>query len=126
MSPSKALEIVLAGIVVVFGAFFPWIVVCRGARGVGRRFAMAGLIKNLRVTKTGPGSRSLEEAQQRATDFFREACRALPSIMERYNLYEVITLSDLRSKIASEFRKHHHNTNPKVVSIPLPECNFRG
>jgi NADH dehydrogenase (ubiquinone) 1 alpha subcomplex subunit 6 len=61
--------------------------------------AAAGLIKNLRVTKTGSGSSSLAEAQQRATDFFREACRALPSIMDRYNLYDVITLSDLRSKI---------------------------
>lgn len=79
--------------------------------------AMAGMIKNLRVTKTGPGSKSLGEAQQRATDFFREACRALPSIMDRYNLYDVITLSELRSKIALEFRKHHHNTNPKVIDM---------
>lgn len=76
--------------------------------------AAAALIKNLRVTKTGSGSKSLEEAHHRATDFFREACRALPSIMDRYNLYEVITLSELRRKIATEFRKHAHNTNPKV------------
>jgi NADH dehydrogenase (ubiquinone) 1 alpha subcomplex subunit 6 len=84
--------------------------------------AAAGLIKNLRVTKTGSGSSSLAEAQQRATDFFREACRALPSIMDRYNLYDVITLSDLRSKIALEFRKHHHNTNPKVRTEFLQIC----
>lgn len=76
--------------------------------------AAAGLIKNLRVTKTGAGSRSLAESQQRAKDFFREACRALPPIMDRYNLDDVITLSELRTKVASEFRKHHHNTNPKV------------
>lgn len=83
--------------------------------------AAAALIKNLRVTKTGSGSKSLEEAHHRATDFFREACRALPSIMDRYNLYEVITLSELRRKVATEFRKHAHNTNPKVM--PFSEEN---
>ena len=86
--------------------------------------AAGGLIKNLRVTKTGAGSSSLKQAQQRATDFFREACRALPSIMDRYNLYEVITLSELRSKISAEFRKHHHNTNPKVRAAFLDIPNF--
>ncbi|CAK9208824.1 unnamed protein product [Sphagnum troendelagicum] len=78
---------------------------------------MAGLIKNLRVTKTGSSSRTLEEAHRRSMDFFREACRALPDIMDRYNLQEVTTLSELRSKIAAEFRKHSKVTNLKVVDM---------
>jgi hypothetical protein len=82
---------------------------------------MAGLIKNLRVTKTGSSSRTLEEAHRRSMDFFREACRALPDIMDRYNLQEVTTLSELRSKIAAEFRKHSKVTNLKVY-MPYHAC----
>lgn len=85
---------------------------------------MAAIIRNLRVTKTGSGSTSLEEAHRRSVELFREACRSLPSIMDRYNLYEVITLWDLRNKVAAEFRKHSHHNNPKVwissLSWPTP------
>lgn len=80
---------------------------------------MAGLIKNLRVTQTGSSSRTLQEAHRRSMDFFREACRALPAIMDRYNLQEVTTLADLRSKIAAEFRKHSKVSNLKVTWMPI-------
>eukprot|EP00244_Chara_vulgaris_P012818 TRINITY_DN6945_c0_g1_i4.p1 TRINITY_DN6945_c0_g1~~TRINITY_DN6945_c0_g1_i4.p1 ORF type:complete len:137 (-),score=29.13 TRINITY_DN6945_c0_g1_i4:921-1331(-) len=71
----------------------------------------------LRANLTGAGSASLPEAKQRALEFFREVCRQLPAVMNRYNLHEVVTLGELRSKVAAEFRKHSRVTNPKVVDM---------
>ncbi|CAM6113763.1 unnamed protein product [Calypogeia fissa] len=66
---------------------------------------------------TASSSASLEEARRRALDLFHETCRALPAIMEMYNLDEVISRTHLRSLIASQFRKHAEVTNPKVVDM---------
>eukprot|EP01018_Ginkgo_biloba_P036262 Gb_08646 [translate_table: standard] len=73
----------------------------------------------LRPVATLGGSPSLDEARRRALGFFKQACRSLPAIMDIYNLYEVITTSQLRSIIASEFRKHADVTNPKVIDMLL-------
>ncbi|CAI7811590.1 unnamed protein product [Closterium sp. NIES-54] len=71
----------------------------------------------LRQVTTRLGSSSLEEARHRGLDLFRETCRALPSIMFRYNLDEVITRQELRSRIANEFRRHKDVENPKVIDL---------
>ncbi|KAL2326345.1 hypothetical protein Fmac_025403 [Flemingia macrophylla] len=73
----------------------------------------------LRNVKVAPNSASLEEARHRVFDFFRTACRSLPSVMEIYNLYDVTSISHLRSTIASEIRKNTHVTNPKVIDMLL-------
>ena len=36
---------------------------------------------------------NLEEVRQRLFNFFRTACRSLPSVMETYNLYDVASVS---------------------------------
>ncbi|KAJ1413485.1 hypothetical protein SESBI_19561 [Sesbania bispinosa] len=77
---------------------------------------MANALRNVKVP---PNSVSLEEARQRVFDFFRTACRSLPAIMEIYNIYDVATVSQLRSTIASEIRKNSHITNPKVIDMLL-------
>lgn len=74
----------------------------------------------LRTMKVPPNSVNLEEARHRVFDFFRAACRSLPTVMEIYNLQEVVSISQLRSIIASEIRKNSHITNPKV---PLSSVN---
>lgn len=66
-----------------------------------------------------PNSASLEEARARVFDFFRSACRSIPTIMDMYNLDDVTTISQLRSTIASEIRKNAHVTNPKVIDMLL-------
>ncbi|KAJ7556229.1 hypothetical protein O6H91_05G075300 [Diphasiastrum complanatum] len=71
----------------------------------------------VRATMTRGSSASLEEAKHRVVDFFREVCRYLPSIMDRYNLYEVITPAQLRSQISAQFRKHSDVTNRKVIDL---------
>ncbi|CAJ2657327.1 unnamed protein product [Trifolium pratense] len=71
---------------------------------------MAQAIRNAKVP---PNSVNLEEARQRVFGFFRIACRSLPTVMEVYNLYDVATISQLRSTIASEIRRNDHITNPK-------------
>ncbi|XP_062175641.1 NADH dehydrogenase [ubiquinone] 1 alpha subcomplex subunit 6 [Alnus glutinosa] len=73
----------------------------------------------LRSVKVPPNSASLEEARHRVFDFFRAACRSLPSVMEIYNLQDVATVSQLRSTIASEIRKNSHVTDPKVIDMLL-------
>ncbi|TKY68345.1 NADH dehydrogenase of ubiquinone 1 alpha subcomplex subunit 6 [Spatholobus suberectus] len=73
----------------------------------------------LRTVKVPPNSASLEEARQRVFDFFRTACRSLPTVMEIYNLHDVVAVSRLRSTIASEIRKNTHVTNPKVIDMLL-------
>ncbi|KAK7314146.1 hypothetical protein VNO77_39358 [Canavalia gladiata] len=77
---------------------------------------MANVLRNVKVP---PNSASLEEARQRVFDFFREACRSLPYVMEIYNLHDVVTISQLRSTVASEIRKNTHITNPKVIDMLL-------
>ncbi|XP_020219201.1 NADH dehydrogenase [ubiquinone] 1 alpha subcomplex subunit 6 isoform X2 [Cajanus cajan] len=72
-----------------------------------------------RNVKVPPNSASLEEARQRVFDFFRKACRSLPSVMEIYNLHDVASISQLRSTVASEIRKNTHVTNPKVIDMLL-------
>ena len=77
---------------------------------------MAQAIRNAKVP---PNSVNLEEARQRVFEFFRSACRSLPTVMEVYNLYDVATISQLRSTIAAEIRKNDHITNPKVIDMLL-------
>ncbi|KAH7548592.1 hypothetical protein ACOSP7_031898 [Xanthoceras sorbifolium] len=73
----------------------------------------------LRSVKVPPNSVNLEEARSRVFDFFRSACRSIPSIIDIYNLDEVVTKSQLRSTIAAEIRKNCHVTNPKVIDMLL-------
>ncbi|TYI07399.1 hypothetical protein ES332_A10G224800v1 [Gossypium tomentosum] len=70
----------------------------------------------LRSVKVPPNSASLEEARSWVFDFFRQACRSIPTIMDIYNLDDVVTKSELCSSISSEIRKNSHVTNPKVRS----------
>ncbi|PQQ10441.1 NADH dehydrogenase [Prunus yedoensis var. nudiflora] len=72
-----------------------------------------------RAVKVPPNSVSLEEARHRVFDFFRAACRSIPTIMEIYNLDDVVAPSHLRSVVASEIRKHSSVTNPKVIDMLL-------
>eukprot|EP00244_Chara_vulgaris_P012822 TRINITY_DN6945_c0_g1_i8.p1 TRINITY_DN6945_c0_g1~~TRINITY_DN6945_c0_g1_i8.p1 ORF type:complete len:139 (-),score=24.92 TRINITY_DN6945_c0_g1_i8:51-467(-) len=71
----------------------------------------------LRANVTGTGSATLSQAKHRALYFFRAVSRELPEIMNRYNLHEVVTLGELRSRVAAEFRKHPRVINPKVVDM---------
>ncbi|OAY53362.1 NADH dehydrogenase [ubiquinone] 1 alpha subcomplex subunit 6 [Manihot esculenta] len=73
----------------------------------------------LRSVKVPPNSASLQEARARVFDFFRAACRSIPQIMDIYNLQDVVTVSQLRSTIASEVRKNSNVTNPKVIDLLL-------
>ncbi|KAB1225012.1 NADH dehydrogenase [ubiquinone] 1 alpha subcomplex subunit 6 [Morella rubra] len=68
----------------------------------------------LRSVKVPPNSASLDEAKSRVFNFFKSACRSLPTVMDIYNLDEVATISQLRSTIAAEIRKNAHVTDPKV------------
>ncbi|KAH9686333.1 nadh dehydrogenase 1 alpha subcomplex subunit 6 [Citrus sinensis] len=68
----------------------------------------------LRAVKVPPNSVNLEEARSRVFEFFKTACRSIPSIMEIYNLDDIVSKSQLRSIIASEIRKNANVTNPKV------------
>lgn len=83
-----------------------------------------------RAVKVPPNSVSLEEARHRVFDFFRAACRSIPTVMEIYNLDDVVAPSHLRSVVASEIRKNSSVTNPKVsLSLSLPSnytkrCRF--
>ncbi|GAB4827764.1 hypothetical protein Ancab_034650 [Ancistrocladus abbreviatus] len=73
----------------------------------------------LRGLKVPANSANLEEARSRVFDFFKTACRSLPSIMEIYNLHDVVTVSQLRSTVASEIRKNAHIDNHKVIDLLL-------
>nr|GLL32561.1 NADH dehydrogenase [ubiquinone] 1 alpha subcomplex subunit 6 [Ipomoea trifida]GMD21550.1 NADH dehydrogenase [ubiquinone] 1 alpha subcomplex subunit 6-like [Ipomoea batatas]GMD23126.1 NADH dehydrogenase [ubiquinone] 1 alpha subcomplex subunit 6-like [Ipomoea batatas]GMD26101.1 NADH dehydrogenase [ubiquinone] 1 alpha subcomplex subunit 6-like [Ipomoea batatas]GME04373.1 NADH dehydrogenase [ubiquinone] 1 alpha subcomplex subunit 6-like [Ipomoea batatas] len=77
---------------------------------------MAQLMKQFKVP---PNSMSLEEARHRTFEFFRMCCRSIPQVMEIYNLYDVVTPSELRSSVASEFRRNANVTNPKVIDLLL-------
>ncbi|KAM1176023.1 hypothetical protein ACFX15_027844 [Malus domestica] len=72
-----------------------------------------------RAVKVPPNSASLDEARHRVFDFFRAACRSIPTIMEIYNLDDVVTPSHLRTVVASEIRKNANVTNPKVIDMLL-------
>ncbi|XP_075645950.1 NADH dehydrogenase [ubiquinone] 1 alpha subcomplex subunit 6 [Castanea sativa] len=72
-----------------------------------------------RAVKVPPNSASLEEARHRVIDFFRTACRSIPSIIDIYNLDEVATVSELRSSVAAQIRKNSHITNIKVIDMLL-------
>ncbi|PRQ55561.1 putative NADH:ubiquinone reductase (H(+)-translocating) [Rosa chinensis] len=61
-----------------------------------------------------PNSVSLDEARHRVFDFFRAACRSIPTVMDIYNLHDVVAPSHLGSVVAAEIRKHASVTNPKV------------
>ncbi|KAL1802689.1 hypothetical protein DCAR_0934287 [Daucus carota subsp. sativus] len=73
----------------------------------------------MRAVKVPPNSVSLEEARTRTFEFFKSACRSIPTVMEIYNLYDVVTPSQLRSNIAAQFRKNAHITNTKVIDMLL-------
>ncbi|GFZ05931.1 NADH dehydrogenase [ubiquinone] 1 alpha subcomplex subunit like [Actinidia chinensis var. chinensis] len=73
----------------------------------------------MRSVKVAPNSASLEEARSRVFDFFRSACRSIPTIMDIYNLQDVVSPSELRSSISSQIRKNSHITNPKVIDMLL-------
>ncbi|RXH93819.1 hypothetical protein DVH24_015886 [Malus domestica] len=72
-----------------------------------------------RAVKVPPNSASLDEARHRVFDFFRAACRSIPTIMDIYNLDDVVAPSHLRSAVASEIRKNASVTNPKVIDMLL-------
>ena len=67
-----------------------------------------------RAVKVPPNSTSLEEARHRVFDFFRQACRSIPSVMEIYNLDDVVTPAQLRSSISQQIRKNKGVSDPKV------------
>ncbi|KAF3667322.1 NADH dehydrogenase [ubiquinone] 1 alpha subcomplex subunit 6 [Capsicum baccatum] len=73
----------------------------------------------LKKLKVPANSGSLEEARSRTFEFFRMCCRSIPHIMEIYNLYDVVTPSQLRSAAAAEVRKNSNVTNPKVIDMLL-------
>ncbi|KAM0936568.1 putative NADH:ubiquinone reductase (H(+)-translocating) [Dioscorea sansibarensis] len=73
----------------------------------------------LRSVKVPPNSASLAEARSRVIDFFKKACRSIPTVMEIYNLHDVVTVSQLRSTISTEIRKNAHLSNPKVIDMLL-------
>ncbi|PKA58484.1 NADH dehydrogenase [ubiquinone] 1 alpha subcomplex subunit 6 [Apostasia shenzhenica] len=75
---------------------------------------MAAPLRGVVGARVPPNSKTLEEAGRRTFDFFKTACRSLPSVMEIYNLHDVVTVSQLRSTISAEIRKNAHVTNPKV------------
>ncbi|MQM12000.1 hypothetical protein Taro_044912 [Colocasia esculenta] len=73
----------------------------------------------MRAVRVAPNSASLEEARARVFDFFKAACRSIPTIIDIYNLHDVVTPSQLRSTVAAEIRKNAHVTNPKVIDMLL-------
>ncbi|GER37271.1 NADH dehydrogenase [ubiquinone] 1 alphasubcomplex subunit 6 [Striga asiatica] len=77
---------------------------------------MASTVKYVRVP---PNSASLAEARQRVFEFFKTACRSIPTIMDIYTLDDVTSPSQLRSVISSEIRKNAGVTNTKVIDMLL-------
>ncbi|CAA6657028.1 unnamed protein product [Spirodela intermedia] len=73
----------------------------------------------MRSIRVPPNSANLEEARAKVFDFFKTACRAIPSIMDIYMLGDVVTPSQLRSSISAQIRKNAHVTNPKVIDMLL-------
>ncbi|XP_073023961.1 NADH dehydrogenase [ubiquinone] 1 alpha subcomplex subunit 6 [Primulina eburnea] len=77
------------------------------------------MVSSVKFVRVPPNSASLAEARQRVFEFFKTACRSIPSIMEIYNLDDVASPSQLRSSVASQIRKNAHITNPKVIDMLL-------
>ncbi|KAL2478157.1 NADH dehydrogenase [ubiquinone] 1 alpha subcomplex subunit 6 [Forsythia ovata] len=77
---------------------------------------MASTLKYVRVP---PNSANMEEARKRVFEFFKTACRSIPTIMDIYILDDVAKPSQLRSTVASEIRKNAHVTDPKVIDMLL-------
>ncbi|KAI5056027.1 hypothetical protein GOP47_0029548, partial [Adiantum capillus-veneris] len=69
------------------------------------------------MATTADVSRSLDDAKRKVMSFFKDCCRALPTIIHVYILDETISRAELRSKIASEFRKHENVQNPQVIDM---------
>ncbi|KAF3550454.1 hypothetical protein DY000_02004027 [Brassica cretica] len=70
----------------------------------------------LRKIGVPPNSANLTEARRRVFDFFRAACRSIPTIMDIYNLQDVVSPSQLRFAISAQIRNNAHVTDPKVTS----------
>ncbi|KAL6582221.1 hypothetical protein OROMI_006235 [Orobanche minor] len=77
---------------------------------------MASTLKYVRVP---PNSASLAEARQRVFEFFKTACRSIPTIMDIYTLDDITSPSQLRSVISSEIRKNAHVSNTKPAASRL-------
>ncbi|CAI9770459.1 unnamed protein product [Fraxinus pennsylvanica] len=77
---------------------------------------MASTVKYVRVP---PNSANMEEARKRVFEFFKTACRSIPTVMDIYVLDDVVKPSPLRSSVASEIRKNVHVTDPKVIDMLL-------
>ncbi|GAQ81385.1 NADH dehydrogenase (ubiquinone) 1 alpha subcomplex 6 [Klebsormidium nitens] len=73
----------------------------------------------LRALASGAGSASFDEARVKSVEFFRVVCRSLPNLVELYNLHDVTTVAELRSRAAQLFRRHAGVTNAKVVDMLL-------
>jgi hypothetical protein len=78
----------------------------------------------MRAVKVQPNSASLEEARHRVFDFFKQACRSIPTIMQIYNLEDVVTPAQIRSSIAQQISRNQEITNPKVRSLPTHFSTF--
>ena len=71
----------------------------------------------LRKIGVPPNSANLTEARRRVFDFFRAACRSIPTIMDIYNLQDVVAPSQLRYAISAQIRNNAHITDPKVIDL---------
>eukprot|EP00887_Chlorella_sp_A99_P002486 scaffold10.g2486.t1 len=68
----------------------------------------------------GKGAHQALEAaveQVKATQFFREISRCIPTVVRQYKLEELATVPELRSNVATIFRKYADVTNPQVVDM---------
>ncbi|KAL0817194.1 hypothetical protein Bca101_073638 [Brassica carinata] len=78
----------------------------------------------LRKIGVPPNSANLTEARRRVFDFFRAACRSLPTVMDIYNLQDVVAPSQLRFAISAQIRNNAHVTDPKafpLISLSLSD-----
>ncbi|XP_020581076.1 NADH dehydrogenase [ubiquinone] 1 alpha subcomplex subunit 6-like [Phalaenopsis equestris] len=80
---------------------------------------MATALRGVLGAKIPPNSKTLEEVRSKTFDFFRKVCRSLPTVMNIYNLDDVVTISHLRSTISAEIRKNANVTNPMVIDMLL-------
>uniref|UniRef100_M4F121 NADH dehydrogenase [ubiquinone] 1 alpha subcomplex subunit 6 n=1 Tax=Brassica campestris TaxID=3711 RepID=M4F121_BRACM len=85
----------------------------------------------LRKIGVPPNSANLTEARRRVFDFFRAACRSLPTVMDIYNLQDVVAPSQLRFAISAQIRNNAHVTDPKAlplisVSLVIDLLLFKG
>ncbi|KAL7083766.1 hypothetical protein ACP275_14G182700 [Erythranthe tilingii] len=77
------------------------------------------MASSLKFVRVPPNSASIAEARQRVFEFFKTACRSIPTIMDIYNLDDVSSPSQLRSTISAEIRKNAHVTNTQVIDMLL-------